>query len=338
MFEFGLPWLLVLLPLPLLMRWVKPQPQRQQAVQVPFFESASQLGQTGKSGPRRAAQTLALWAMWALTVTAGADPRWVGEPESLPYSGRDMMLAVDISVSMRREDMLPEGILAMQFQNTAPINRLDAVKAVVGDFVQRREGDRLGLILFADQAYLQAPLTHDTETVNQLLQEAQIGFAGRATAIGDALGLAIKRLRERPETSRRIILLSDGANTAGNTDPLEAARIARDMGVKVYTIGFGSTEIINGFNRQSASADLDTETLAQIAEITGGAFFRAESTEELVAVHKQLDALEPVELEDRTIRPLNRLFYWPLGLALLLCTLLAASRIRLGRPASRRSV
>ncbi|MCP8898694.1 vWA domain-containing protein [Gilvimarinus xylanilyticus] len=331
MFEFGLLWLLVLLPLPLIMRWVKPKTDSAPAVKVPFYHTAAELAGSSPLKRKRWGHGITLWLIWVLLVIAAADPRWIGEAQSQPYSGRDMMLAVDISKSMEIRDMLPPGIVAMQFQNGEPINRLTAVKAVVGDFVTRRTGDRLGLILFGDQAYVQAPLTYDTQTVNQLLQEAQIGFAGGATAIGDALGLAIKRLRERPEGSRRIILLSDGANTAGNTEPLEAARIAADMGVKVYTIGFGSNRSTGGFFSRSASADLDVRTLQQIAESTGGEFFRAESTEELAEVHKQLDALEPIELDERTVRPMNRLFYWPLGLALLLSALLAASRIHLRR-------
>ncbi|WP_020209743.1 VWA domain-containing protein [Gilvimarinus chinensis] len=329
MFEFGLLWLLLLLPAPLLMRWVKPKADSAPAIKVPFYNSAAALAGSGQIKRKRVGKNLTLWVIWCLLVVAAADPRWIGEAQSQPYSGRDMMMAVDISRSMEIRDMLPPGIVAMQFQNGEPINRLVAVKAVVGDFVQQRKGDRLGLILFGDQAYVQAPLTYDTQTVNQLLQEAQIGFAGGATAIGDALGLAIKRLRERPEGSRRIILLSDGANTAGNTEPLEAARIAADMGVKVYTIGFGSNHSTGGFFSRSASADLDVRTLQQIAELTGGEFFRAESTEELVAVHEQLDALEPIELDERTVRPMNRLFYWPLAFALLLSALMACTRIHL---------
>jgi Ca-activated chloride channel family protein len=340
MFEFGWLWLLALLPAPLLMRFVPAKTQNDAALRVPFFNQVHDMGQSSQGGRKNIANYLLLWLIWVLCVLAAADPRWLGEAKSLPYSGRDLMLAVDISKSMDEKDMLPPGVTSMQFQNRS-YNRLDAVKAVIGDFARQRQGDRLGLILFADQAYLQAPLTYDTATVNQLLQEAQIGFAGAATAIGDALGLAIKRLKDRPEGSRRIILLSDGANTAGQTEPMDAAQKARDMGVKIYTIGFGAEEQIVqtafGPRRYNPSRDLDEGALQEIAELTGGQYFRARSTEELELIHKRLDALEPIELDELKVRPSKRLFFWPLGLALLLTLLLALRFIPFGATAARTS-
>ncbi|MDO3385767.1 VWA domain-containing protein [Gilvimarinus sp. SDUM040013] len=327
MFELAYPWLLLLLPVPLAMRWIKPAASAISAIKVPFFQQLSQLPIAKQTGHKSNATLGVLWCLWALLVIAASDPLWVGKPTGVPYSGRDMVLAVDLSQSMLTPDMQPPGVVTMQFQNSENYNRLDAVKAVVGDFIERRTGDRMGLILFADQAYLQAPLSHDMVTVNQLLQEAEVGFAGRATAIGDALGLAIKRLQERPEGSRRIILLSDGANTAGETNPLDAASVAANMGVKIYTIAFGSTENIRGTTRQRVTNEVDTETLQRIASTTDGEFFRAESTKELEQVHEQLDQLEPLELDELTVRPVLRLFFWPLGLALILSWGLALSKI-----------
>ena len=338
MFEFGWLWLLALLPAPLLIRFLPARQQQEAALQVPFFDQVNELSIKHQTRSTNRFHYLLLWLIWALCVIAAADPKWLGEAKSLPYTGRDLMLAVDISKSMDEKDMLPPGVTSMQFQNRS-YNRLDAVKAVIGDFAEQRQGDRLGLILFADQAYLQAPLTYDTATVNQLLQESQIGFAGSATAIGDALGLAIKRLKDRPEGSRRIILLSDGANTAGQTEPLEAAQKARDMGVKIYTIGFGADEQIVqtafGPRRYNPSRDLDEKALQEIAELSGGQYFRARSTEELELIHKRLDTLEPIELDELKVRPSKRLFYWPLGLALTLALLLALTFIPITRRTER---
>ncbi|WP_049721552.1 VWA domain-containing protein [Gilvimarinus polysaccharolyticus] len=337
MFEFGWLWLLALLPAPLLIRALPARQQNDAALRVPFFNQVHSIGPSTHTRGKNIANYGLLWLIWALCVIAAADPRWLGEAKSLPYSGRDLMLAVDISKSMDEKDMLPLGVTSMQFQNRS-YDRLDAVKAVIGNFTEHRQGDRLGLILFADKAYLQAPLTYDTATVNQLLQEAQIGFAGAATAIGDALGLAIKRLKDRPEGSRRIILLSDGANTAGQTEPMDAAQKARDMGVKIYTIGFGADEqivqTIRGPRRYNPSRDLDEHTLQEIAKVTGGQYFRARTTEELELIHQRLDALEPIELDELKVRPSKRLFFWPLGLALFITGLLALRFIPFSRKSS----
>lgn len=330
MFEFYFPWLLALLPLPIFMRWFPARNVSEPALRVPFFQQFKTLSSKKSAANTKRYKTATLWLIWILCVFAVAEPRWTGEPQSLPYTGRDLMLAVDISGSMDRQDMKPLGMATMQFQNK-PYMRLDAVKAVVGEFAKRRTGDRLGLILFGSQAYLQAPLTHDNNTVNQLLQEAQIGFAGGRTAIGDAIGLAVKRLRERPDGSRRLILLTDGENTAGVTNPIKAAELASTLGIKIYTIGFGASEMIEqtfrGPRRVNPSRELDEGELQTIADMTGGAYFRAHSTDELEEIHAKLDALEPIELDAVQIRPITSLFYWPLGLALILSVALALSQL-----------
>jgi Ca-activated chloride channel family protein len=237
-------------------------------------------------------------------------------------TGRDLLLAVDISGSMNREDMVLEGQKA---------TRLMVVKDVLEAFLARREGDRLGLILFGSGAYLQAPLTFDRATVNALLQETPLGIAGGKTAIGDAIGLAVKHLRDRPAENRVLILLTDGANNVGEVSPEKAAELAAQAGVRIYTVGVGA-EVMEApgwfggaFGRatMNPSADLDEATLTRIAEQTGGRYFRARNTEELAEIYRTLDALEPVPAPDEVFRPVTALFYWPLGVALGLSMLLA---------------
>lgn len=324
MFEFAWPWIFALLPLPLLVLWrVKPVAQRETALRVPFYGLLAGMAPGGRrhSGGSLL-QKILLALVWCCCVAAAARPQWVGEPVQLPATGRDLLLAVDISGSMETPDMV------VQNRN---LQRVDVVKYVVGDFVKRRQNDRLGLILFGSNAYLQAPLTFDRNTVQALLQEAQLGFAGQQTAIGDAIGLAVKRLRERPESSRVLILLTDGANTAGEVDPRQAADLAKLAGVKIYTVGVGADEMIQqtifGRRRVNPSADLDEPTLQYIAEQTGGAYFRARNPEELVQIYAELDRLEPIQQDDEVFRPVAALFHWFLAAALLASFLLALARL-----------
>ena len=315
MFELQWPWLLALLPLPLLIMFLPAQKKEDAALRVPFFAEVKALEtKTHSLISHKRASALLMWVIWAGLVLAAANPQWIGEPVSIPNSGRDLLIAVDISGSMKIEDM--------KYQGHA-VRRVDAVKLVVGNFVKTRKSDRLGLVLFGTQAYLQAPLTYDRETVNTLLQEAQIGFAGEQTAIGDAIGLAIKRLRARPDAQRVLIVLTDGANTAGEIEPLKAADLAATEHVKIYTIGFGANEMVvdNGFFGSrvvNPSADLDEPTMRSIAEKTGGQYFRAHNLEELHEIHQTLNRLEPIESEEEKFRPIKSLFFYPLSVAFLL--------------------
>ncbi|MEX1033660.1 MAG: VWA domain-containing protein, partial [Cellvibrionaceae bacterium] len=237
MLQFDWPLVFWLLPLPLLIYWQLPPARREEAaLRVPFYRDLESVsGDYRSAGRQPAPLILSLFLLWLLALTAAAGPKWIGDPVRLPSSGRDLLLAVDLSGSMETADMVLNG---------QPVNRITVIKAVVGDFVKRRESDRLGLILFGTQAYLQAPLTFDRNTVNTLLQEARLGFAGEKTAIGDAIGLATKRLLDRPESHRVVILLTDGANTAGAVDPVQAAELAKEAGVKIYTIGIGADEMV----------------------------------------------------------------------------------------------
>ncbi|RYY75549.1 MAG: VWA domain-containing protein [Gammaproteobacteria bacterium] len=324
MFELQWPWLLALIPLPLLIILLPAQKKEEAALRVPFFAQVKTLEtKTHSLGSQKRAGALLLWLIWMCLVLAAANPQWIGEPVSMPNSGRDLLIAVDISGSMKIDDMKYQG---------NPIRRLEAVKMVVGDFVKNRKSDRLGLVLFGTQAYLQAPLTYDRQTVNTLLQETEIGFAGDQTSIGDAIGLAIKRLRARPDAQRVLIVLTDGANTAGELEPIKAAELAEKEHVKIYTIGFGADEMLvdNGFFGSrviNPSADLDEPTMRAIADKTGGQYFRARNLEELGDVHQMLNRLEPIETEDEKFRPVNSLFYYPLITALLLSFLWSLIRI-----------
>jgi len=321
--QFEWPWLLILLPLPLLLRRLLPAAatSRDAALRVPFIEDFKD---TGSTGPHVITRHGSLWLAllaWILLIVAGARPQWLGDQVELPVSGRDLMLAVDLSGSMEVEDFELNG---------RTVNRLYATQYVAGDFIERRVGDRLGLILFGRQAYLQTPLTFDRETVHTLLSEAVIGLAGKETAIGDAIGLAVKRLRDKNQNSRVLILLTDGANTAGEVEPVKAAELAAQEGLKIYTIGIGADEMLVrslfGTRRVNPSVDLDEKTLTAIAEKTGGRYFRARDTDELKKIYQLLDELEPVEQETRVFRPTSALYFWPLGMATMIASILLLGR------------
>ena len=316
MLELAWPWVLVALPLPLLAYALLPRvEQHLAALRVPFFNAVKETPRLNQASGHPW-QRLLLLLMWALLVFAAARPQWVGPAIDLPTAGRDLMLAVDLSGSMETPDMVVQG---------EQIPRIHVVKHVVGEFVERRTSDRLGLIVFGTQAYLQAPLTFDRATVKTLLQETRLGFAGEQTAIGDAIGLAIKRLRDRPEGKRVLILLTDGANTAGEVTPRKAADLAKQAGIRIYTVGVGAESmevqggIFSSFTRRiNPSADLDEATLQYIADQTGGAYFRARNPKELTQIYALLDKLEPAEQEAEVFRPISALFHWPLSAALLL--------------------
>jgi len=321
-FTFAWPWLLLLAPVPWLLRLMMPASPSgdMQALRVPWFSAVA----GGKAGwMRRPWMALAAALVWLLLVVSAARPQWIGEIESLPVTGRDLLLAVDISGSMDTQDMV---------LNKIAVNRLKVVKKVAGEFIQRRHGDRVGLILFGSRAYLQTPLTFDTQTTATLLDESEIGLAGRETAIGDAIGLAVKRLRDDAASERVLILLTDGANTSGEVQPLQAAEFAARDGLTVYTVGVGADEMMVqdffGSRVVNPSADLDEDTLRTIAERTGGRYFRARDAKGLEKIYEILDELEPVESDVEIIRPVNELFYWPMGLAYVIALLAALLSIR----------
>ena len=314
MIEFAWPWLALLWPLPLLIR-------RFAKARAPQF---SQLWLPHLPPPSK--QTLshrgALWPLllalliWTSAVIAMMRPQWLGEPLPIQNQAREMMIAVDLSVSMEIADMAIAG---------NQVDRLTMVKHVLNDFIARRSGDRLGLILFADTAYVQAPMTYDRRTVQQLLDEAVLRLIGERTAIGDAIALSVKRFREREQSNNILVLLTDGQNTAGSVSPEQALELAKFYGVKIYAIGVGADEIVVdcffGRRRVNPSRDLDEDMLRSLAEQTGGQYFRARSTEELEQIYQTLDQYEPVAGEQQLLRPQRSLFHWPAGFAVALALL-----------------
>ena len=312
MFEFAWLWVFLLAPLPWLLRLLLPPADSgDAALRVGFLDELQDLsGRRARAALPRWRQQAPLALLWFLLLCAAARPQWVGEPLPLPASGRDLLLAVDVSGSMDYADM--------QWDDE-PISRLELVKRLLGDFIEGRRGDRVGLILFGSQAYLQAPLTFDRHTVRTWLDEAMIGIAGKNTAIGDAIGLAVKRLRQRPAQSRVLVLITDGANNGGEIDPMVAAQLAADEGVRIYAIGIGADPQQSGaFGSFGFSAlDLDETSLRAIADVTGGEYFRARNQAELEQIELTLDRLEPVAQQPTLARPVLALYPWPLALALL---------------------
>jgi Ca-activated chloride channel family protein len=325
MFEFVWPWLFLLLPAPWILRYSLSAAQTPiaSALRVPFFQLVSALTPVGVNA-RGHWFTHSIGAIiWLSLVSAAAGPQWVGEPVAMEQAGRNIMLAVDLSGSMEIQDM--------QIGNK-PVDRLTIVKRAAREFIAQRKGDRLGLILFGTRAYVQTPLTFDHQTVERMLDDATIALPGPETAIGDAIGLAIKRLQKVPEDSRILVLLTDGANNAGILTPMQATAIAKQNNIKIYTIGIGATRmVVNSFfgpQVVNPSWDLDEEALQQMAKQTDGLFFRAFDERQLQQVYQAINELEPVDNKGLSFRPIVQWYPYPLALALLLSMVLALWRIR----------
>jgi len=328
MMNFLWPWAFILLPLPFLFRLILPRAAQGNDASLKVHDITDfQLQDSTSLIHHKKRWPLLLYTLaWICLIIAAARPQWTGDAIELPVSGRDLMMAIDISKSMD----LPIR------HNLRSVSRITATKAVASAFIEKRVGDRIGLILFGDQAYVQSPLTFDRTTVNILLHEAVTGLAGQATAIGDAIGLAVKRLNKQPGTQhetqqeknkpsstdspseaisedRVLILLTDGVSNRGEITPLKAAELAAIKGLKIHTIGIG--------NR--GTRELDEKTLKAVAKITGGKYFRAYNTDDLQNIYELLDLLEPVEKELKSYRPIKALFYLPLTASIITATLLA---------------
>ena len=319
MVSFAWPWMALLLPLPFLVRrfFVRArQDKRAAAAPELFFPHLDRLTTIYPPHRRDTANRLFLLLLslvWLCLVAALMRPQRVDDITQVRSTGYDLMLAVDLSGSMRTLDYV---------RNDEQVSRLDVVKSVVSDFVAERDGDRIGLILFGSAAYLHVPLTLDSASVRKMLDNAQSGEAGDLTAIGDAIGLAVGNLRHRPEKSRVIILLTDGGDNASTIPPLEAAKLAQQYGIRIYTIGVGSVAPIeaptDSGQTQMVQSDLDETLLRKIAAATGGAYFRAADTAALRGIYARINSLEKTEAETRNTLIRKPLFRYPLGIALLL--------------------
>ncbi len=308
--ELGLPWVLWLLPIPLLFLLLPPMKYRSEALFYPLFSRVIAVKKEKPSmgvrlGRRRWYQVVLMWLIWICLITALASPQLVGEPEKQIKTARNMLLNIDLSLSMDSRDWISS--------DGEQTTRWDAVKEVMGEFIERREGDRMGLVLFASQAYLQAPFTTDLQLVRSLLDESEIGLAGAKTVIGNAIGKGIELFESDSVEERVMILVTDGADSGSELSPLQAARMAAGDSITIYTIGIGSIS--------SGAYELDETTLTDIAEATGGQYFRASDREGLLDIYALLDELEPIEFEDEDYIPKRLLFYYPLmaafGLAVL---------------------
>ena len=314
-FEWQQPLLLLLLPLPLLVYlFLRHRKKDVAALVLPgdFYLPTESAGGRLKGTK---GWLITAFIAWILLVVASARPTWVGPPLDAPVSGRDLLMAIDISGSMRESDL---------YSGNNSYSRIDVVRQVASEFVGNRTGDRVGLIMFGSNAYVQTPLTFDHQTVAHFIREAVVGLAGRSTAIGDAIGLGVKRLRERPVDARVLLLLTDGANSAGVVDPLDAARVAAENNIRIHTIGVGSDsqQSILGMRFRTQASELDEKTLIKIAELTNGQYFRARDVAELRKIYALIDELEPVESEESNFRIQHELYMWPLGLSLLLSMLI----------------
>lgn len=321
MFDFAWPWLLLCLPLPWLIRAFAPA-VRQQGVELctPFYNELHNLQNTQRTGLARwRSQTTAYILIWLLLLLACARPQLHGDLQERPTTGRDLLIAMDVSSSMLYSDMILD-------DNS--VSRMEFVKYWLGDFISQRTGDRLGLILFGSQAYLQAPLTYDHHSIRTWVKDAQPGIAGNTTSMGDAIGLAIKRLRMHPADHRVLILVTDGANTSGVISPLAAAQLAARYQIKIYTVGIGSNQA-NTLHEliDTASLELDEQALKDIAQATAGQYFHVTDSNDLARIQHSISLLEPNTSYQAPKRNSQELYSWPLAAALLLSMLLVAHRV-----------
>lgn len=312
MLEFALIWMLLLLPLPLIIRFLTPRvEQAHVAIWMPQARHTAPDTSFVRSTPW--SRWIVPSLIWSLLIVASAQPRWVGEPIAIQPEAREIMIALDLSGSMQMDDMELNG---------RSVTRLEAAHKILADFIRRRTGDRIGLIVYADSAHVYVPITSDLETVAKMAEQAFIGLAGQRTALGDAIALSIRYFTDRESPHRLVLMLTDGAINTGQINAEQAIELARNHDVKIHTIGIGSDEVtvrgIFGERRLNPSIDLDEIFLNEVARATGGEYFRARSTQEMERIYTLIDRLEPISREDRSIRPQRSLAHYPLALAFIL--------------------
>ena len=305
--EFEYPWMFWFALLPLMMLLLPPLKYRAEALYAPYFKKIQALiGGTASKGVQIARKgivtVILMYIIWGLLVLAAASPQLVGEPEKQIKTARNFLINVDISLSMETRDWTDK--------DGQRVTRWEAVKEVMNEFISRREGDRMGLILFGSQAYLQTPFTDDLEVVEELLKASEVGMAGAKTAIGNSIGKSVELFEQDSIQKKVMVLVTDGADSGSELKPIQAARLAATDSITIYTIGIGSTG--------QQTYELDEYTLQEIARASGGQYFRASDRLRLEEVYTELDELEPIEYENEDFIPKRLLFYYPLMLAIIL--------------------
>ncbi|OGV36840.1 MAG: hypothetical protein A3E88_00465 [Legionellales bacterium RIFCSPHIGHO2_12_FULL_35_11] len=315
MFELASPWTLLAIPIPFLIWFILPttKPKMSVSLKVPFYKPLKEIIKNKKSKKMPSNNFLTFFIAYLFLLIALSGPRYIGEPQPLSLESCNILLALDISPSM--------GINDMQI-NGRRVTRLDAVKGAAKQFVLDRPSDKIGLILFGEQAYLLTPLTFDRQNILMRLDDASVGLAGKSTSTGDAIGLAIKKLEHVNKKGRMIVLLTDGASNSGMLHPIKSAEIARDEGIKIYTIGLHSEIDPNSFSGMflsaNSSADLDEDTLRSVAKITGGQYFRATNPQSLQKIYASIHKLSKINQDQKTIRPQHEYYPWFLGIGFIL--------------------
>ncbi len=308
MFEFSYPWVLVLITLPFIINrlpWY--YISKRSALRISFKEDIDAAGRSKSevSGISSASllQKILFIFIYLMVIIALAKPQYIGAPLSKEISQREVLVSIDLSGSMATKDF--------KDKNGTSIDRLEAVKMVLGDFFKARKGEKIGLILFGNAAFVQAPFTQDLTALEHLLSELNIGMAGPQTAMGDSIGLAVKMFQDSNVTDRMLIVMSDGDDTGSKVPPLTAAKLAAKNDVSIFTIAMGDP-------KNAGEHPIDTETLKEIAKTTGGKFYYAWNSDELSDIYKQIDKLKPKEVKEITHRPKFDLFIYPIFVTLLL--------------------
>ncbi len=306
-FQFAYPYVAFLAVLPILIYWLLPAiKNRSTALLYPYFDRTALIS---KQRPKKASYikkrswfaSISMYIIWLLLLLAMASPELVGKPEKKIKTSRNFLILADLSFSMANRDWVIDN---------NRVTRWEAVKEIMKDFIGRRESDRMGLIFFASNAYIQAPFTSDLNTVKTILDEADVGMAGQMTNIGKAIVKGMGLFERDTIQSKVILLLTDGVDSGMDILPLDAANMAKKDSTIIYTIGIGDPG--------SSSSDLDERTLTEIANLTGGKYFRAKDVKELESIYTELDALEPIEYEEETYVPKTLLYFYPLGAAMVL--------------------
>lgn len=320
MFEFAYLWVWLLLPLPWLARVILPATQRTQAP-LALPKAARFISPRQVQHPNNLKQWLLPTLIWLCVVATLAQPRWVGEPVPITQERREMMIALDLSGSMQADDMTLNG---------RQVTRLRMAHHILAEFIERRRGDRIGLIVYADEAYVYSPLTTDLNALAQLAREAQLGLAGQRTALGDGIALSFKTMEDSESDPPVVLMLTDGMINTGHINAEEALLLAQNTRVRMHTIGIGSDEVIVqglfGERRIDPSLEMDEVFLQEVAEATGGRYFRARNEDEMREIYALIDELEPIADDSQQMRPRHSLAHWPLAMAAALVILMLLIR------------